>query len=126
MGNISRDNRCERFRDRLEHKILNRASMKPGDWLEVRNVAVGLDKSSNVSRLYVLIKNQRTGDEEELMVEQVLFDPDGHDEANVERLHNHLFYDQGYKTEHKANRKKIIGMLKKAGLIDSEYKETWP
>lgn len=123
MGSVSSSDRCDRFRKKLENAIVNRAPMKEGDWLEVRNVAVGIDESNEVSKVYVLVKNQRTGDEEEMTFDHCLFDPHGRDEDNVMRLHEHLFYDQGYEEKHVANRKKVIKMLKDAELIDAKYKE---
>jgi hypothetical protein len=123
MGSVSRTNRCSRFRQKLEDQIVAKAPMKPGDWLEVRSVAVGMDESQEISKLYVLVKNTRTGDEEEMTFDHCLYDPESMDQDNVERLHGHLFYDQGYEEKHKANRKKIIQLLKGAELIDPDYKE---
>ena len=123
MGSVCSLNRCTRFRDKLEKKIIEKCSLQEGDLLEVVSTVVGTDDSDEISRVFVIVRNKRTGDEGELMFDHCLYDPNGSDQDNVERLHGHLFYDQGYEEKHDANRKKVIKLLKDAQLISPRYKE---
>lgn len=120
MGSISRTNRCDRFRKKLEDKIVAKAPVQSGDRLDVLNVAVGMDDGCEVSKLYVIVRNSRTGNEEEMTFDHCLFDPEGFDVDNVERLHDYLFQDQDDK-KYKADRKKVVELLKDAELIDQKY-----
>ncbi len=127
MGSCVRMDRCERFRKELEQKIINRAPIKQGDWLEVQNVAVGMaEDGTEVSKVYYLVKNKRTGDEEELTVDNCLYDPEGQDDDNVERLYSYLYGNDSSDADdvtHKEHLKKVISLLKSAKLINKDYQE---
>jgi hypothetical protein len=122
MGSMSRMTRCDRFRKKLEDKIVAKSPFQKGDCLEVQSVGVGMDEGAEFSKLYVLVRNSRTGNEEEVTLDQCLFDPEGMDGDNVSRLDDHLFA-RGSDKENSLNRRKVIVLLKNAELIDSEYKE---
>jgi hypothetical protein len=125
MGSISRTSRCDRFRKQLEDKVSATSPFKMGDWVEVVGVCVGMEDSSEVSKLLVTFRNKRTGDEDTLSFDGCLFDPEGMDEDNVDRLHYQLFNDQGYEEtkERKKHRNEAIKLLKGAELISKDYKE---
>jgi len=124
MGSISRMNRCGRFRQQLEDRIVAKSPLQTGDWLEVVGVSVGqAEDGTEVSKLYVTVRNKRTGDEDSLTWDECLYDPEGDDEGNVDRLHGHLYGYAKDDEELDAHRVEVIGLLKKAELISSTYKE---
>lgn len=125
MGSISRMDRCKRFRMKLEDKIVARSPHQMGDFLEVTGVSVGMtDDGTDVTRLYIVVKNKRTGDESELTTDGILFSPEEPDEDTVARLHGALFNYQGYEgKKFKANRATTVKLLKGAKLINPKYKE---
>lgn len=124
MGSISRMARATRFRAQLEDKIVAKSPLQMGDWLEVVGVSVGQSEDGcEVSKLYVTVRNKRTGDEDSLTFDTCLHDPEGEDDTNVDRLHAHLY---GYAKEDEEldkHRAEVIDLLKKAELINKDYTE---
>ena len=125
MGSMSRMTRCARFRKKFEDKIVAKSTLQKGDFLEVQGVAVGMDEGAEISKLYVLVRNSRTENEEEVTFDHCLFDPEGSDEDNVARTYGYLVprEDALSGNERSATRKNVIKMLKSAKLIDPKYKE---
>lgn len=117
MGSISRTDRCDRFRQKLEEKIVAKAPFQVGDQLEVTQVSVGMADGEDVSKLYITVKNLRTEDEDSLTFDECLFDPETTDDENVERLLANLHFFIC------ADRQEAIKMLKSARLIDPKYEE---
>jgi len=124
MGSISRMSRCGRFREQLEDQIVAKSPLQTGDWIEVVGVCVGqAEDGTEVSKLYITVRNKRTGDEDVLTFDECLYEPEGEDEGNVDRLHGHLYGYAKDDEELDKHRDEVIDLLKKAELIDPKYKE---
>lgn len=122
MGSIVRMNRCDRFRKLLEDRIVAKSPLQMGDWVEVVGVSVGQSEDGcEVSKLYITVRNKRTGDEDILTFDECLYAPEDVDENNVNRLHDYL-YPGSADDEFMKRRKEVIKQLKKAELINPKFK----
>lgn len=124
MGGITRMTRCERFRNNLEDMIMAKTPLQKGDTLEVLGVCVGQSEDgTEVSKVYITVRNTGTRDEYVLTFDECVYDPEGEDESNVRRLYDHLYDDREDGKEFRKHRTKVINLLKKAELIYPAYKE---
>lgn len=124
MGSSSRMSRCERFRKKLEKKIVEAALFQVGDFLEVKYVMVGMtDDGTDVSKLYVTLRNTRTGEEDVMASDDCIFSAEDADESNVDRLQAYLHPNHVNEKKQALNRKMTIKLLKDAQLISPKYRE---
>lgn len=122
MGSISRMSRCDRFRRQLEDQLVAKSPLQPGDWVEVIGVSVSQSEDgAEVSKLYVTVRNKRTGDEECLTTDACLYNPEGSDEDNVASVTDYL-HAPCSDEEYEQHRKKVIASLQKAELISKGFK----
>jgi len=124
MGSIVRRTRCERFRNEFERRLVAKSPLQIGDWVEVIGVTVDMaEDGTEVSKLYVVVRNKRTGDEDALTFDNCLFDPEGETEDNIDRVHAHLHGYAKDDEELDKHRDEVIELLKGAELIPDTYKE---
>lgn len=116
MGSIANSRRNERFIDAFENKIVSMAPIKKGDLLDVTDVYIEeSEDGTEVAKLFLHVRNVRTGKIEVLTRDRCLYDPEGDIEDNTERIVGHLSKDT--KEEEKENLyNEVIESLEKMEL----------
>lgn len=124
MGSCSRLERNSRFIKEAMPLIKERLAshrLRVGDWWELEGFGLGADDGEEIVKLYLTMRNKRTGDEYNLSEDDVYFDPEGSDEDNIERLTYRLRYNDdntGKEARVMArNRREAIEILARADLL---------
>lgn len=124
MGSVIRGDRCDLFLKTVApvlEKKLGRYDFQKGDWFElVKFELCQSEDGTECVKLYVTLRNKRTGDEHQFTEDTCMFEPVGMDHDNVSKLAASLCDDHDQETYEK-NVKKAVRLLKKAGLINPKY-----
>jgi len=122
MGSISRMNRCGRFIQKIGPALLRKYQkydFQMGDWWETDSIALSeSDDGTETVKLFLTLKNRRTGDQHHFTQDIPIFDPEGHDHGSVHALASELCEDR---SDYEKCMKRAVKLLKKADLINPKY-----
>jgi hypothetical protein len=123
MTDINQEKRTRHAFDRLEYKLLSKSPIQPGDVLRVLRVTLDVDKSltGQLARVYYLVFDDRSQEEELLTAPGHLYDVMGEPKESVSHIYQYLYgdaVDPGME-----RRAKLIELLKAAGAIPESYSE---
>jgi len=111
MGSISRGRRTERFIEEFGELALAEYGLPPGTY---KTQGIGLDDVFQVARIYVEL--EFPSGTYPMMMDKIIFDPELMDEDLVEQIY------EDYECRG-LTREQAIERLKKAELIEQDYKE---